>query len=244
MSRFSARCLIVGAAVALVVAGVLAPVSGAGQVVLLGAGACCALVDVVLHRSALPHPGTRPVAVVAPRGPDQPWAPDPLGVPEQPTGSVADGGGETSVLVLGHGPGGRVLRVDAASHVVVAGAGALALAVFRGLAEQLRAATAQDHGDLRWAVAPGLLCAAGLVSDDQTPSTLPPGTAVAVRLATDGRPQGSVVLVAGLGSAPRHWDVTVEVSRYGCSVRRPDDHRAVRVSPALPLLAPEPASTE
>lgn len=243
MSRFTARCVVVGAAVALVVAGVLAPISGAGQGVLLGAGACCALVDVVLHRSASPDPGTRPVAVVAPPGADQPAAPDPLGAPEQSAPVPEDSDG-TPVLVLGHGPGGRVLRVDAASHVVVVGVGALAVAVFRGLAEQLRAAAVHADEDLRWATAPGLLDSAGSGGDDPVPSTLPSGTSVAVRMGADGRPHGSVVLVAGLGSAPRHQDVTVEVSRYGCSVRRPDEHGAVRVSPALPVLAPDPACAD
>ncbi|MCS6583219.1 hypothetical protein [Curtobacterium citreum] len=259
MSRFTARCVIVGAAVALVVAGVLAPISGAGQGVLLGAGACCALVDVVLHRSASPDPGTPPVAVVAPPGPDQPAELEPFGVPEAPTGTVPEDGDGTPALVLGHGPGGRVLRVDAVSHVVVVGAGALAVAVFRGLAEQLRAAAVHTDEDLRWAVAPEVLDAVGTGSDDPAPSArsastrpastlsvhaLPSGTSVAVRMGADGRPHGSVVLVAGLGSAPRQRDVTVEVSRYGCSVRRPDDHAVVRVSPALPVLVPDPVSAD
>ncbi|WIE56577.1 hypothetical protein DEI96_010340 [Curtobacterium sp. MCLR17_031] len=258
MSRFTARCVIVGAAVALVVAGVLAPISGVGQGVLLGAGACCALVDVVLHRSASPDP----VVVVAPRGPDhadQPAEPEPLGAPETLTGTVPEDGDGMPALVLGHGPGGSVLRVDDASHVVVVGAGALAVAVFRGLAEQLRAAAVHTDEHLRWAAAPELLDALGSGNDDPAPSTrsastrsasalsvhvLPSGTSVAVRMGADGRPHGSVVLVAGLGSAPRQRDVTVEVSRYGCSVRRPDDHAVVRVSPALPVLVPDPVSAD
>ncbi|WP_434769238.1 hypothetical protein [Curtobacterium flaccumfaciens] len=252
MSRFAARCVIVGAAVALVVAGVLAPISGAGQSVLLGAGACCALVDVVLHRSAPPDPGTRPAPVVAPRAPDQPAAADPLGSTAQPTGTTSADGDGTPALVLGHGPGGNLLRVDAGSHIVVVGAGALAVAVFRGLAEQLRAAAVHADDDLRWAVAPGLIDAAGSRSDDpasttsSAPSgeTLPPGTSVAVWMGTDGRPLGTVVLVPGLGAAPRHRDVTVEVSRYGCSVRRLDGDGVVRVSPALPVLAPDPDSAD
>ncbi|MCE0458558.1 hypothetical protein [Curtobacterium flaccumfaciens] len=250
MSRFTARCVIVGAAVALVVAGVLAPISGAGQSVLLGAGACCALVDVVLHRSAPPDPGTGPAQVVAPRAPDQPAAADPLGSLEQPTGTTSADGDGTPALVLGHGPGGNLLRVDAGSHIVVVGAGALAVAVFRGLAEQLRAAAVDD--DLRWAVAPGLLDAGGSRSDDPAPTTssapsvetLPSGTSVAVWMGADGRPLGTVVLVPGLGAAPRHRDVTVEVSRYGCSVRRLDGDGVVRVSPALPVLAPDPDSAD
>lgn len=250
MSRFTARCVIVGAAVALVVAGVLAPISGAGQSVLLGAGACCALVDVVLHRSAPPDPGTRPAPVVAPRAPDQPAAADPLGSTAQPTGTTSADGDGTPALVLGHGPGGNLLRVDAGSHIVVVGAGALAVAVFRGLAEQLSAAAVDD--DLRRAVAPGLLDAAGSRSDDPAPTTssapsvetLPSGTSVAVWMGADGRPLGTVVLVPGLGAAPRHRDVTVEVSRYGCSVRRLDGHGVVRVSPALPVLAPDPDSAD
>lgn len=253
MSRFTARCVIVGAAVALVVAGVLAPISGAGHGVLLGAGACCALVDVVLHRSASPGPGTPPVPIIVPPGSDQPAEPDPLGVPER-TGPAPEDSDGTPTLVLGRGPGGRVLRVDAASHVVVVGVGALAVAVFRGLAEQLRAVAVRADEDVRLAVAPGLLDAAVPGSPDPYPSTLtaitrttgalPSGTSVAVRMDADGRPHGSVVLVAGLGAAPRRQDVTVEVSRYGCSVRRPDDHAVVRVSPALPVLAPDPASAD
>ena len=252
MSRFTARCVIVGAAVALVVAGVLAPISGAGQSVLLGAGACCALVDVVLHRSAPPDPGTRPAPVVAPRAPDQPAAADPLGSTAQATGTTSADGDGTPALVLGHGSGGNLLRVDAGSHIVVVGAGALAVAVFRGLAEQLRAAAVHADDDLRWAVAPGLLDAAGSGSDDPVPTTssapsvdtLPSGTSVAVWMGTDGRPLGTVVLVPGLGAAPRHRDVTVEVSRYGCSVRRLDGDGVVRVSPALPVLAPDPDSAD
>jgi hypothetical protein len=252
MSRFAARCVIVGAAVALVVAGVLAPISGAGQSVLLGAGACCALVDVVLHRSAPPDCGTRPAPVVAPRAPDQPAAADPLGSTAQPTGTTSADGDGTPALVLGYGSGGNLLRVDAGSHIVVVGAGALAVAVFRGLAEQLRAAAVHADDDLRWAVAPGLIDAAGSRSDDpasttsSAPSveTLPPGTSVAVWMGTDGRPLGTVVLVPGLGAAPRHRDVTVEVSRYGCSVRRLDGDGVVRVSPALPVLAPDPDSAD
>ncbi|QKS87807.1 hypothetical protein [Curtobacterium flaccumfaciens] len=252
MSRFTARCVIVGAAVALVVAGVLAPISGAGQSVLLGAGACCALVDVVLHRSAPPDPGTRPAPVVAPCAPDQPAAADPLGSTAQPTGTTSADGDGTPALVLGHGSGGNLLRVDAGSHIVVVGAGALAVAVFRGLAEQLRAAAVHADDDLRWAVAPGLLDAAGSGIDDPVPTTssapsvetLPPGTSVAVWMGTDGRPHGTVVLVPGLGAVPRHRDVTVEVSRYGCSVRRLDGHGVVRVFPALPVLAPDPVSED
>ncbi|MFA0850248.1 hypothetical protein ABRP24_010070 [Curtobacterium sp. WHRI 8282] len=252
MSRFTARCVIVGAAVALVVAGVLAPISGAGQSVLLGAGACCALVDVVLHRSAPPDPGTRPAPVVAPRAPDQPAAADPLGSTAQATGTTSADDDGTPALVLGHGSGGNLLRVDAGSHIVVVGAGALAVAVFRGLAEQLRAAAVHADDDLRWAVAPGLLDAAGSGSDDPALTTssapsvepLPSGTSVAVWMGTDGRPLGTVVLVPGLGAAPRHRDVTVEVSRYGCSVRRLDGDGVVRVSPALPVLAPDPDSAD
>lgn len=252
MSRFAARCVIVGAAVALVVAGVLAPISGAGQSVLLGAGACCALVDVVLHRSVPQDHGTRPADVVAPRAPDQPAAADLLGSPEQPTGTIPEDDDGAPALVLGYGSGGTLLRVDPGSHVVVVGAGALAVAVFRGLAEQLRAVAAHADDDLRWAVAPGLVDAAGSSSDDPAPSTpttpsvetLPSGTSVAVWMHADGRPLGTVVLVAGLGSAPRHRDVTVEVSRYGCSVRRLDGDGVVRVSPALPVLAPEPVSAD
>ncbi|MBF4626384.1 hypothetical protein [Curtobacterium flaccumfaciens] len=256
MSRFTARCVIVGAAVALVVAGVLAPISGAGQGVLLGAGACCALVDAVLHRSASPDPDPDPDPdpVVAPRGPDQPAEPEPLSAPETLVGAVPEDGDGTPALVLGHGPGGRVLQVDAASHVVVVGAGALAVAVFRGLAEQLRAAAAHTDEDLRWAAAPEGLDAVGTSSAEPAPSArsastlsvhpLPSGTSVAVRMGSDGRPHGSVVLVAGLGSAPRQRDVTVEISRYGCSVRRPDDHAVVRVSPALPVLVPDPMSAD
>jgi hypothetical protein len=255
MTRFAARCVIVGAAVALVVAGVLAPISGAGQSVLLGAGACCALVDVVLHRSAPPDPGTRPAQVVAPRAPDQPAAADPLGSTEQPMGTTPEDGDGTPALVLGHGPGGNLLRVDAGSHIVVVGAGALAVAVFRGLAEQLRAAAVHADDDLRWAVAPGLLDAARSGIDEPAPTTpttssapsvetLPSGTSVAVWMGADGRPQGTVVLVPGLGAAPRHRDVTVEVSRYGCSVRRLDGHGVVRVFPALPVLAPDPVRAD
>jgi len=250
MSRFTARCVVVGAAVALVVVGVLAPLSGVGHGALLGAGACCALVDVVLHRSASALPADRPVVVVAPSIPDRVGAPgtppdtsERLHVLQPPAALVPDADGGSPTLVLGHGPGDHVVRVDAASHVAVVGTGALALAVFRGLAEQLRAAAVHDGDDLRWAVAPGLLDAGGPTSDEPSPRTLPRGTSVAVWMDEGGRPLGTVVLVAGLGSVPRQRDVTVEVTRYGCSVRRSDDHDVVRVAPALPLLDLDPVGT-
>ncbi|WP_139199859.1 hypothetical protein [Curtobacterium sp. MCBA15_008] len=68
---------------------------------------------------------------------------------------------------------------------------------------------------------------------------LPPGTAV---LAAD--PHAStpttLVLVPGLSLLPRRFDVVVEVTRYGCTVRRRDDsrddRRGVPIAPALPQI--------
>ncbi|MFS2032330.1 hypothetical protein ACEN85_19790, partial [Curtobacterium sp. CT11-45] len=46
----------------------------------------------------------------------------------------------------------------------------------------------------------------------------------------------TVVLVPGLSVLPRHWDVAVEVTRHGCTVRHPHERRGTPVAPALPQL--------
>ncbi len=254
VSPFRARCLVVGAACALALTGLLGPLSGGQRWVLFVAAACCALVDVLLHRSV----------GEAVTGPTQPVVPAPL-VLTPPAAALTpdeqraheDG---APVLVLGRRPDGTAVEVAERSHVVVVGRGALAAAVFRGIVDQLglaagdarAAGSAGDAGaagaagaagdvgaagaaELRTAAAPGLLRGA-----EGPMRPLPPDTAAAVRVQEDGRPRGTVVLVPGLGAAPRRWDVTVEVTRYGCSVRRHGDQHATTVSPALPVLQRDP----
>ncbi|MCA5923057.1 hypothetical protein [Curtobacterium oceanosedimentum] len=234
MSPFRARCLVVGAACALALTGLLAPLSGGQRWVLFVAAACCALVDVLLHRSV----------GEAATGPTPPVATPPVTTPPvltPPAAALAtdeqrahDDG--APVLVLGRRPDGTAVEVPERSHVVVVGRGALAAAVFRGIVEQLRLAVgdagAAGAAELRTAAAPGLLRDAA----EGPMRPLPPDTAAAVRVQDDGRPRGTVVLVPGLGAVPRRWDVTVEVTRYGCSVRRHGDQHATTVSPALPKL--------
>jgi hypothetical protein len=233
VSSFTARCLVVAAAIALLVVGVLSPVGGGARAVLIGAAACCAVVDVVLHRSPQPvH--SDPVVVVAPAAP----APEPDAPSGRPDGEQAPGS-----LVLGHRPDGRRVEATAAPHVVVVGAGVLADAVFRGVAEQVRASAGAAAGDdVRSITAAGPRHgdAGDGPGGDGDALGLPEHTAVLARLDARGRAVGSVVLVAGLGALPRRWDVAVEVTRYGCSVRRPDEQHGVRVRPVLPLLSGDP----
>lgn len=126
--------------------------------------------------------------------------------------------------------------------MVVVGAGVLADAVFRAIAEQVRAGAAADD-DIRSVTASGPRCdvdAGDGPGGDGDALGLPDHTAVLARLDAQGRAVGTVVLVAGLGSLPRRWDVAVEVSRYGCSVRCPDEQHSTEVRPVLPLLSADP----
>ncbi|QSB22516.1 hypothetical protein [Curtobacterium sp. 24E2] len=211
MTLFAARCVLVGTAVVLVLAGVFVPLDGASRAVVFAAAGCCAVLDVLLHRSG----------AGGPREPES-LSGDDAAAPIEPLGPSAPGR-----LLLGHGPDGVPWETDVAGHVVVVGTGALAAAVFRAIAEQLRA-TADPWDDLRAAGRIGTLAGDG--------AALPDGTAVLARLDRSGRPSGTVVLVPGLGAMPRLWDAAVEVTRYGCTVRRPPDRRGVTVRPVLPVL--------
>ncbi|TCL84222.1 hypothetical protein EDF31_106215 [Curtobacterium sp. PhB142] len=233
MTPFTARCVLVGTAVVLVLAGVFAPLDGASRAVVFAASGCCAVLDVLLHRSGAAGPrepeslaGDYSAAAIESQCPSAPGR-----------------------LLLGHGPDGDPWETDTTGHVVVVGTGALAAAVFRAIAEQLRA-TADPGYDLRAAGRPGspagdgpaLPDGATLPDDPALPdgATLPDGTAVLARLDRSGRPSGTVVLVPGLGAMPRLWDDAVEVTRYGCTVRRPPDRHGVTLRPVLPVLPVRP----
>lgn len=211
MTPFAARCVLVGTAVILVLAGVFAPLDGASRPVVFAAAGCCAVLDVLLYRSSA----------------DGRHEPESLSVDDsaatvEPLRPSAPGR-----LLLGHGPDGVPWETVTTGHVVVVGTGALAAAVFQAIAEQLRA-TADPCDDLR--------TAGRLGTPAGESAALPPGAAVLARLDRSGRPSGTVVLVPGLGTMPRLWDAAVEVTRYGCTVRRPPDRRGVTLRPVLPLL--------
>ncbi|ROP60685.1 hypothetical protein [Curtobacterium sp. PhB115] len=230
MSPFTARCVLVGAALVLVLAGVLGPVSGSARVVLLAAGACCAVLDVAVHRTATVADTDEPtVVVVEPSQVGADARATEVGASEDRESDVGDLDRSsfdivTPSLVLGHRPDGTALRAAPDAHVVVTGAGVLAVAVFRAIAEQVRE-LAEPGDEVR----------------QSTTTDLPDGTAVVARVDRAGTARGTVVLVAGLGSTPREWDVAVHVTRYGCSVRRPDDRHGTVVRPVLPLLRADAA---
>ncbi|QZQ54088.1 hypothetical protein KZI27_12155 [Curtobacterium sp. TC1] len=219
MTPFAARCVLVGTAVVLVLAGVFAPLDGVSRPVVFAAAGCCAVLDVLLDRSSAD--GRHEPSSLS--GDDSAATVEPL-CPSAP-----------GRLLLGHGPDGVPWETDATGHVVVVGAGALAAAVFQAVAEQLRA-TADPCDDLR--TAGRLETPAGAAVSDG--AAVPDGTAVLARLDRSGRPSGTVVLVPGLGTMPRLWDAAVEVTRYGCTVRRPPDRRGVTLTPVLPVLSPLP----
>jgi hypothetical protein len=236
MSPFAARCTLVGAAVLVLVAALVVPVAGSLRAVLFCAAGCCAVLDVLVVRAGTArlargrHPEVDEV-VLAPTS-----AKLDLRAVDDDAGGVADG----RPVVLGTTPDGRVVSVDARSgpHVVVIGSGALALAVFRAVAAQVRAA-AGPNDDVRVASSAD---ARGLVGagTDQCPP-MPSGTAAIVvgtpdRADGDGTSRATVVLVPGLSVVPRLWDVAVEVTRHGCTVRFPHDARGTDVVPALPRL--------
>ncbi|WIE63560.1 hypothetical protein DEI99_009825 [Curtobacterium sp. MCLR17_036] len=128
MSPFTARCVLVVTAVVLVLSGLLGPVAGSGRVALLAAAACCAVLDVVLHRSTTSAE------------PEQ--AGEPLPLPLLPHLEQADLA--STGFVLGHRPEGAVVLHPAPAHLVVVGTGAVADSVFRALAAQLAAGPAAD----------------------------------------------------------------------------------------------------
>jgi hypothetical protein len=134
-------------------------------------------------------------------------------------------------LAVGTDPDGQLVRLDATAGIVVIGHGALALGVFTAIAAALSAA-ARDTDVVRLAAGEDLALPAPR-------GGVPDGTAVAVVLDESGVRLASVVLVPDLRTVPRRPASTVEVSRYGCSVRvDPDAPRSVVVVPALPALEP------
>jgi len=152
------------------------------------------------------------------------------------------------------------------THVVVVGTGALAHAVYLALAVQVLAIVDQDAAVVRSAAAPDLDDLDGFVTRADPPRNtssregarapaparptsvwapeppaaptnphLPPGTAVLAADPHTSTPT-TLVLVPGLSLLPRRFDVVVEVTRYGCTVRRRDDPRGVPIAPALPQI--------
>ncbi|MBA8990520.1 hypothetical protein FHW23_001766 [Curtobacterium pusillum] len=245
MSPFLARCLLVVAAIVLLSAGVVGPVAGASRAVLIGAAGWCAVLDLLLVRATRraetdtdadvvvlrPGASTEPASGQASRSP---WgqgtdaAPGPRDDhdPTGPPSTVVLGTGrDGSAIGLGHG---------APAHIVVVGAGVLAVAVFRAVAAQVRARGVASGDGIRVGSAPDLRSVVASGSEHCPP--LPDGTAALVTDPGDGDAPTTVVLVPGLGQMPRRWDVAVEVTRYGCSVRRPNEPQGTPVSPALPQL--------
>jgi hypothetical protein len=255
MTPFTARCTLVGAAVVLLVVGLVVPVEWPSRAVLLGAAGCCAVLDVLVVRATRVRRsrGTECVADVAV------LVPTPSGQPGTVDRAVRT---ETHrrPIVLGTASNGRELAVDDRSrpHIVVIGSGVLALAVFRAVAAQVRAAAGPDDevraacgAEARAVVAAGA---------DHCPA-MPSGTAAVVvdraahaaspdhasRAANGDHPdracpptRTTVVLVPGLSVLPRHWDVAVEVTRHGSTVRHPHERRGTPVAPVLPQLQDEP----
>ncbi|MFJ3319768.1 MULTISPECIES: hypothetical protein [unclassified Curtobacterium] len=281
MTPFTARCTLVGAAVVLLVVGLVVPVEWPSRAVLLGAAGCCAVLDVLVvratrvRRSRGAECGADVADVVV-------LVPTPSGQSGPVDGTVGTGT-HRRPIVLGTASNGREVAVDDRSrpHIVVIGSGVLALAVFRAVVSQVRAAAGPDDevraacgAEARAVVAAGA---------DHCPA-MPSGTAAVVvdrpahaaspdhasraakadhpdRAAHPddadraGSPNGpahaasperpdracpptrtTVVLVPGLSVLPRHWDVAVEVTRHGCTVRHPHERRGTPVAPALPQL--------
>ncbi|WP_144749577.1 hypothetical protein [Curtobacterium pusillum] len=230
MTAFAARCLLVGAAVVVGVVGVVAPVAGPSRVALFVAAACCAVIDVLLVRA------TRAAAAGAEWPTDVPVATDgPVAMVSGPSDDARLPAPPT--IVLGSTDDGRSIGVEGPghAHIAVVGTGVLAVAVFRAVAAQVRTATVASGASARVASAPDLRTVVAGPGEPCPP--MPAGTAALVSDA-EGRRTTTVVLVAGLGQVPRVWDVAVEVTRYGCSVRRHDEPIGVPVSPVLPELDP------
>lgn len=227
MPFLAARSLLVGAAVVLVLVGAVVSLAPSSRAAVLGAGACCAVLDVALVRSvravvpgdAVVQVGPRSTSAVAPvlaGDEDRPAlddGDDPADRADRTDRTNSADRGVATIL-LGHTDDGGPVTTGTGGHVVVVGSGALARGVFRSVVEQVRAAG--PPGVERVAGDPGLrddLPAAGGACP-----TLPADTAVFVRLGPDGRPDASVVLVPGLGQLPRLRDATIIVTRYGCTL--------------------------
>lgn len=249
-----ARCLLVGASVALAAVGVLARLPGPSRAVLLVAAACCAGLDLVLVRT---WPTGRSLETVVVVGPP---------VRDECEAAAADGTRSVSRpldpgrITLGTEPDGHAVTVDVVgtrTHVVVVGRGAVAHAVFRALAVQVLAVAGAQGFAVRSAAPHDLAALVGSSGTSSANGTthvaagsvrvlrrdLPEGTAV---VAADpcGPAPLTVVLVPGHGQVPRRWDVAIEVTRYGVTVRRRDEARGRAVAPALPCLdASHPAVT-
>jgi len=255
MTPFTARCTLVGAAVVLLVVGLVVPVEWPSRAVLLAAAGCCAVLDVLVVRATRVRRsrGAECVADVVV------LVPTPSGQPAPVDGAV---GTETHrrPIVLGTASNGRELAVDDRSrpHIVVIGSGVLALAVFRAVASQVRAAAGPDD-EVRAAC--GAEARAVVAAGTDHCPAMPSGTAAVVvdrpaHTASPERPphaanperpdracpptRTTVVLVPGLSALPRHWDVAVEVTRHGCTVRLSHERRGTPVAPALPQLQDEP----
>lgn len=273
MTPFTARCTLVGAAVVLLVVGLVVPVEWPSRAVLLAAAGCCAVLDVLVVRATRVRRsrGAECLADVVV------LVPTPSGQPGPVDGAVGTGT-HRRLIVLGTASNGRELAVDDRSrpHIVVIGSGVLALAVFRAVVSQVRAAAGPDD-EVR--VACGAEARAVVAAGADHCPAMPSGTAAVVvdrpahaaspdrparatspddsdragspngpaHAANGGHPdracpptRTTVVLVPGLSVLPRHWDVAVEVTRHGCTVRHPHERRGTPVAPALPQLQDEP----
>lgn len=226
MTPFAARCFLVGSAMALACAGVVSPVTGGSRAVVLTAAGCCAALDVALARST--------------RGSDRFVDEVVLGVPAVLADAAVASEPDEHVLRLGTSEDGSPVEVSTADgvHLVVVGTGALATAVFRVLGVQLRDTAARSGADVRAASAPDLRDdepSTGVPTDADALHELPEGCATIV-IDPAGPTPASLVLVPGPSHHPRRWDIAIDVTRYGCAVRRPGEPRSTPFSPALPLL--------
>ncbi|QKS16361.1 hypothetical protein HUN59_09170 [Curtobacterium sp. Csp2] len=241
MSLLVARTALVGTAVLLGLAAVLLALDGPARAVLFGAACCCALLDRASSRS-LPTTSDEPE-------PESTRTRPLPGTSDDPPARQAQS--RRSDLLLGHDDDGEPIGHELGTpglptHLVVVGTGALALAVFVELADLLRAtatatgtATAGFGGAVRTALADDLVDARPPVAAlDGAPAgvSLPAETAVAVLSDADERIRTTIVLVPSERMQPRAWDTVVEVTRYGCAVRRAQDHRSRALDPALPSL--------
>lgn len=227
--------------------------------------AACVLVAPSDHSltAGEPGPGTSALDEPSPGGvaASVVWADEPT---SWPLGSVDrhSGPGAESVpapeagfgLLLGRMDDGAPLRIDVGQgstcHVVVAGTGALAEAVFAAVHTQLGTLDGpQQPGEpgpsdveVRTALALDLGAAVhhDIAGGRASAGSMPSGTAVAVRHDPAGVLRASVVLVPGLDLLPRRWDHLVEVSRHGCRWQAHADTSPAPIDPVLPLLAGGP----
>lgn len=248
MRLLVARSLLVGASLVLLAVGVLAPSDGWSRATVLVAAACCAGLDVLVVRSAGRTNDPAGQTIVAPAPPDRWSPPQAAPVPVLPVHPV---------ITAGRRPDGGPVELDVdgrRAHIVVSGVGALAHAVFRALAVQVHALTERRGPVVRSAAAIDVepLVRGALDTARADPAAdvdrrarcppLPEGTAV-VAVDPSGPSPLTLVLVRGLAQLPRRWDLLVEVTRYGCTVRRPGDSRGTPIVPALPVLGADGADT-